>query len=139
MGLDTSHDCWHGAYSAFRRWRNYVAQVGGFTMVDGERGPDYELPWDEIPITNDNLMGHWSKPLPDGADPLIYLLAHSDCDGVIHPTQGREIAKRLREVLPNMKDEGHSGGHIPSMRDVTERFITGLEEAADAGEDVDFH
>ena len=21
MGLDTSHDCWNGAYSAFHRWR----------------------------------------------------------------------------------------------------------------------
>jgi len=26
MGLDTSHDAWHGAYSAFMRWRTEIAR-----------------------------------------------------------------------------------------------------------------
>ncbi len=25
MGLDTSHDCWHGPYSQFMRWRTWLA------------------------------------------------------------------------------------------------------------------
>src|SRR5437016_2133419 len=29
MGLDTTHDCWHGAYSAFMRWRTKLAEVAG--------------------------------------------------------------------------------------------------------------
>jgi hypothetical protein len=29
MGLDTSHDCWHGAYSAFMRWRSELCRAAG--------------------------------------------------------------------------------------------------------------
>jgi len=29
MGLDISHGCWHGAYSAFMRWREKISQVAG--------------------------------------------------------------------------------------------------------------
>ena len=25
MGLDTTHDCWHGPYSMFMRWRTAIA------------------------------------------------------------------------------------------------------------------
>lgn len=32
MGLDTSHDCWHGAYSAFMRWRRAVAKAAGIPL-----------------------------------------------------------------------------------------------------------
>ena len=27
MGLDTTHGCWHGTYSAFNRWRNKIAEM----------------------------------------------------------------------------------------------------------------
>lgn len=32
MGLDTSHDCWHGAYSAFNRWREGIAKAAGIPL-----------------------------------------------------------------------------------------------------------
>ena len=32
MGLDTSHGCWHGAYSAFTRWRTVLAQAAGIPL-----------------------------------------------------------------------------------------------------------
>ncbi len=38
MGLDTSHDCWHGAYSAVTRWRNTVAEIAGYPLVEDENG-----------------------------------------------------------------------------------------------------
>ena len=30
MGLDTSHDAWHGSYSTFNEWRNLIARAAGF-------------------------------------------------------------------------------------------------------------
>lgn len=30
MGLDTSHDCWRGAYSAFNRWRRALAEAAAY-------------------------------------------------------------------------------------------------------------
>jgi hypothetical protein len=37
MGLDTTHDCWHGAYSAFMRWRRKLAEVAGYPPLDHTR------------------------------------------------------------------------------------------------------
>ena len=34
MGLDTTHDCWHGAYSAFMRWRQEIARIAGLPPLD---------------------------------------------------------------------------------------------------------
>lgn len=130
MGLDTSHDCWHGAYGAFHRLRNAIAEAADWPM--NEDGSDYLLPFDEL--QDKNYSGDWDR-VP-GDDPLIVLLAHSDCDGVIHPEHGRHIAKRLRELAPLLPVEG--GGHIKSMRGDTLQFAEGLERAAAAGEDVVF-
>lgn len=33
MGLDTTHDCWHGAYSGFMRWRIGVAKAAGVPLL----------------------------------------------------------------------------------------------------------
>jgi len=32
MGLDTTHGCWHGAYSAFHRWRAGLANAAGIPL-----------------------------------------------------------------------------------------------------------
>src|SRR5215831_1783016 len=100
MGLDTTHDCWQGAYSAFSRWRDHVAEAAGYEVIevveeDGYRYRAPNLPWDDFP--DERYMGEgWAKqPIED---PLYYLLVHSDCDGVIHPEEGRHIAARLEQL-----------------------------------------
>ena len=134
MGLDTSHGCWHGAYSAFTRWRSKLAELAGYPpKPDGK-------PWDYTGIdwtryTPANIQGEWER---EEADPLMYLLAHSDCDGVIHPAQGLPLAKRLEGLLP-LLPEASDQGHIGNWRETTQDFIDGLRRAAEAGEDVDFH
>jgi hypothetical protein len=137
MGLDTSHDAWHGAYSAFSRWRNHVATAAGYKIVrntsNGWVHDNVDLSWDVF--EDKNYQGEWDHP--PGDDPLLYLIVHSDCDGVIHPREGRHLAARLESLLPKL-DEDASGGHVWSMRGVTQRFIDGLRLAAEAGEDVEF-
>lgn len=122
MGLDTTHGCWSGAYSAFSRWRDAIAVAAGIS-------PDWNS------YSYENYQGEWNSP---PSDPLLYLLVHSDCDGVIHPEHGTQVAGRLEQLLPQLDShEGH--GHIqPHLRGVTEQFIAGLREAAEAGEDVEF-
>jgi hypothetical protein len=130
MGLDTTHDCWHGAYGAFNRWRDHVAEAAGYAVVD--RG--VQIDWDDY--VSANYAGEWNR-IP--ADPLIFLIVHSDCDGVIHPAQAGPLADRLEELLPKV-NESDARGHISrlGMRGTTERFITGLRAAVEANEDVDF-
>lgn len=121
MGLDTTHDCWHGAYSAFHRWRTKIAEVAGYPPLDSMQGFDGERSWDEFQ-----------------ADPLAKLLHHSDCDGSIAAADCGPIADRLAELVP-LLPPGDGGGHIGDWRAKTESFINGLRRAAAAGEDVEFH
>ena len=146
MGLDTTYDCWHGAYSAFTRWRTKLAEIAGYLVLPlpgevkpGEtyqRDPRLTYPVTFIDwghVTEDNLYGKWEKT-PD--DPLIVLIAHSDCDGLIYPEQASPLADRLEQLLPLL--EGDGGGHIGDYRSKTQEFITGLREAIADGQPVEF-
>jgi hypothetical protein len=141
MGLWVSHDCWTGAYSAFSRWREQLARSAGYTIAkvtweDGDvfvNGRDYVLiDWGHV--TPAQLMGEWDQT---PADPLLVLIAHSDCEGVIHPAQAGPLADRLTELLPLLPEE-IALGHIGDWRMKTQAFIDGLRAAAEAGEDVEF-
>jgi hypothetical protein len=131
MGLDTSHNCWHGSYSAFSRWRDKLAEAAGYAFtVEGR--DTIMLDWGHI--EEKNYFGEWDK---DPSDPLILLIAHSDCEGVIKAKHTAILADRLAELLPLL--EGDGGGHIGLYRDKTKQFIDGLRAAHAANEDVDFH
>ncbi len=134
MGLDTSHNAWHGAYSAFSRWRHELAKAADYQVVriEGQLHDTTMIDWGHI--VDKNYYGEWDE-VP--SDPLILLIAHSDCEGVIHPQHAAILADRLTELLPKL--EGDGGGHIGNYREKTEQFIRGLRDAVAKGEDVDFH
>lgn len=136
MGLDCSHDAYHGAYSSFNRWRTRVGIVAGYDPELGyEDGTDKtglkRLDWDAFP--EDVVMGVWDQ---DPEDVLLVLLCHSDCDGVIPARFCDPLAKRLEELLPLL--DGDGGGHVGLYRSKTQEFIDGLRSAAASTEDVEF-
>lgn len=116
MGLDTTHNCWHGPYSAFGHWRAAVAKAAG---IDDwvKMNPD---------PTNAELFGRWKKT-PD--DPLMVLWSHSDCDGVIQEAQCVPLAEALLRLAPELDGEHYAD---------TLRFAAGLLVAAARKEDVEF-
>lgn len=147
MGLDTSHGCWHGAYSAFHRWRVMLARVAGLPPLDLMEGM-YEARNYRDPL-------HWAEQkLGDGSfadiyaalpirwdslryDPALYaLLHHSDCDGEIPAEMCGPLADRLTELLPLITGDG--GGHIGDYREKTATFISGLRLAESRNEPVEF-
>ena len=154
MGLDTTHDCWHGAYSAFMRWRKKLAEVAGLPpleLMEGfyqpndigtlqacrralERGP---LDWmaNSIKQLEDQLPITWSCLRPDV---LYELLSHSDCDGELAADICGPLADRLEELLPLLPDK-NGGGHIGDWREKAQKFIDGLQRAASENEPVGFH
>lgn len=138
MGLDTTHECWHGAYSAFHRWRLKLAEVAGYKIgeiknSDGSIARDMVIiDWGRI--THDNIMGKWKKT-PD--DPLMILIAHSDCDGKIYPRHAKALAKRLEELLVLLPKDDDIG-HIGNWRSKTKYFISGLYAAAKEKKPVEF-
>jgi hypothetical protein len=137
MGLDTSHDCWHGAYSAFDRFRNELAKAAGYDIASVVRDSGFhrdEILIDWGHVTEANLMGIWEKT-PD--DPLIVLIAHSDCEGVIKPEQAGPLADRMESLLDKLPGTPDFG-HIGDWREKTQAFIDGLRLAVNRGEDVEF-
>ncbi len=156
MGLDTSHGCWHGAYSAFDRWRHQLAQVAGYPPLEIMEGYfKAEDWWFMGPGVGWRKLGEGTGegfsfairrafdvlPVPwtlFKGDPLVVLLWHSDCDGTIAAADCEPLAKRLEEIVGMAPDED-LGGHIGSWHDKTRTFAEGLRKAAAAGEDVDFH
>lgn len=113
MGLDTSHDAWHGPYSSFAEWRRAVAQAAGFPPLTEMRGFGGSLAWETSP----------------GDKRLIPLLHHSDCDGEISPANCADIAEALSGLV--IENEW--------LREKTAQFIDGCHRAAAAGEPLDFH
>lgn len=154
MGLDLTHGCWHGAYSAFMRWRQKVALLAGYPPLDFMDGfweaGTYGDPFYMLAIQN-GRKDDWSKgdfePYSRHMpilwemfkdDPLIELLRHSDCDGELPWENCGAIANQLEKLLPKMP-KGDAGGHIGDYRDKTQAFIDGLRLAAKQRENVEFY
>lgn len=154
MGLDTTHDAWHGAYSAFMRWREKVAELAGLPplqLMEGFYQPiqggaeygglptmfcnGYQRDSDTLKRLDALLPIKWDCLKPS---PLHELLFHSDCDGEIPAASCGPIAVELQKLIPLMP-QGDGGGHIGNWRDKTQQFIDGLLAAAAAGEPVGFH
>lgn len=146
MGLDVSHDAWHGAYSAFHRWRSKIAELAGLPplgFMEGffEQG-EYTDPLRHYAKEWPNTAAEYYNSLPISwdilkPDPLYKLLHHSDCEGEIAPEDCGPIADRLEELLPSLPDE-EDPGHIGNWKEKTQKFIDGLRAAAKANEPLEF-
>jgi hypothetical protein len=128
MGLDTSHDCWHGAYSAFTRWRTALGRAAG-------------LPIGKVPLFGGGAPTiDWPDTTKlDQTDALRILIEHSDCDGEIPWQVCGPMADRLEALLPELEKLGDGGGHIGNYVAKTKQFIDGLRLASAHQEDVEFH
>lgn len=153
MGLDTTHNAWHGAYSSFMQWRKAIAEAAGFAPLELHEGfwPPYphkaenmsaeKLPYSKSWARNCMIVGmyeqgrlpiKWENLLPECQDlRLVPLLSHSDCDGEIPPAECASIADALEALLPELKDE--------YMRTKTRQFIAGCRAAAAEGVPLGFH
>jgi hypothetical protein len=137
----------------FGLWRNAVARAAGYELTDRPDKPWATVDLPGIVFNPENYKGEWTNG-PPVEDPLLYLIVHSDTDGVIHPSEGRHLAERLEQILPLLSVEGPSHeadryekfapgltvGRFTRERleERTRRFINGLRVAAVAEEDVKF-
>lgn len=147
MGLDTTHDCWHGAYSGFGIFRELVGRAAGlpYREADEQYGDGMrrvlDIDWEQI--TDDQVAGDWAEPPcinrvgydPPLTDPVLYLLIHSDCDGKLRCKYLKELKSRLEDLVPRFNElagDGYGEGRL-------DRFIKGLGDAINKGDDVLFH
>jgi len=128
MGLDTTHNCWHGSYGNFKHWRMRICSalglpplnfMSGFYHADAPRlSKLFDIEKDSLPIKWECLKYNH----------LFILLSHSDCDGFILHKDCENIANELDKL--DLKDD--------SLNCKTKQFADGLRDAADKKEDVEF-
>lgn len=128
MGLDISHDAFHGAYSAFGGFRSKVCAAMGGT-------------WPEMPSAI--MTWYWGDGYSAETHPgLCALLCHSDCDGEIGWIEAALLGNELEALLPEIaKQEDGTYGHIQRQggyEAVTKKFIAGCRAAFSLKEPLTF-
>lgn len=108
------------SYGGFGRFREKIAEDIGIILHEME-GFGGIKPWKD----------------PED-DPIVYLLDHSDCDGILTSYQCEKIAPRLRGIL-NLW-EGTSREKEDAGFDFTMgyRLVEAMEECAEEGADLIF-
>lgn len=126
MGLDTSHNAWHGPYSSFNNFRKWLASKINVDLNEyiGYMNPNATK---EIESINHKIMP---------------LLNHSDCEGDLTPAECLQIAEGIDEILNNLsKDEiDHpENQHHFSNYNKAKQFRDGCLFAHSKNENIEFH
>lgn len=119
MGLDTSHNCWHGPYSSFNRFRYSLGH--------------------QIGIDLDDYAGYGKtgvKDLTKIEHELMPLFNHSDCDGILTVEESKQIVIGLNKVLENFNDKIEADYNF--KENIIE-FRDGCLDAIERNEEIDFH
>lgn len=129
MGLDVSHDAFHGAYSAFHRFRKVACEATG-----GK--------WPDAMATDGHGRWTFGEGYTNDTHPGLYeFFCHSDCDGEISPDVAFRIADEMESLLPAIDAQGSGAGHIERFGGyggVARRFIAGCRAAHAANEPLHF-
>lgn len=118
MGLDTTHNCWHGPYSSFSKFRQLLAEEIGINLNDYlgyGRGGTKDL----------STIKHDIEPL----------LNHSDCDGILTVEQCKQIVRGLNNILENLSEKNQS---FQGFKEDITQFRDGCELAIEEDEPVEF-
>lgn len=140
MGLDTSHGCWHGSYSSFSIFREALARAAEWPADGPEEGFEASggsrINWASLP--DGWVMGEGWESVPE--DPLVILMAHSDCDGVLPVFALTPLADRLQELRPIVYEAAmhFAPDRAEFMPELLDQFVRGLRLAAARGEPVVF-
>jgi hypothetical protein len=127
MGLDTSHNCWHGPYSSFNEFRRALAACIGIDLSE--------------------YMGYGNesatKDLSSIEHGIMPLLNHSDCEGELSVEESRSISEGLSPILNSLSQ--YSTEEIDRkykawrFKERIEKFRDGCLLAIENNEVIDFH
>lgn len=146
MGLDTTHGAFHGAYSAFNRFRQAVAKAMGgsypphenpLTCSDGDLIIDPDQSKFYVP-------GNWQIFQKERPGLTAFLLSN-DCEGEFSPETCKQMADEIEALLPEIQklDETEENwGHISrdgGFGSVAKRYIEGCRLAYNSNETLEYH
>lgn len=119
MGLDTSHNCWHGSYSSFNQFRYSLGR--------------------QIGVNLDEYIGYGeggTKYLTDIKHELYPFFMHSDCEGELTVEESKQIVIGLNKVLENFNENLELSYNFKNK---IIQFRDGCLDAISKNEIIDFH
>lgn len=119
MGLDTSHNCWHGPYSSFNGFRYSLGR--------------------QIGINLDEYIGYGgkgTKNIENIEHELMLLFNHSDCEGELTVEESKQIVIGLNKVLENFNENLELSYNFKNK---IIQFRDGCLDAISKNEIIDFH
>jgi hypothetical protein len=87
MGLDTTHNAWHGPYSMFNTFRFALAKQIGINLNEYS-----------------GYKPSGQKSLDSIEHDIMPLLNHSDCDGELSVSECERIVKGLNDIQSKLKN-----------------------------------
>lgn len=120
MGLDITHECWHGSYSSFNSFRYDLGRQIGINL-------DHYAGYGGVGVKNLESIEH----------DLMPLFNHSDCDGYLQPIQCGKIANALDGILSNLNHELEI--ETLNFENKIKQFRNGCRDAAKLNEIVEFN
>lgn len=115
----------------FNLFRKELAVATGIITEDKYFGaPDDGIDWKSISKMTD-YFGYWSN---QPKDPIWYLLAHSDRDGIITVDQQELLIPRLTELSKNLSGTES----LPNWKKFTTDFVKVMKIAYTSGKDLTF-
>lgn len=136
MGLDTSHDAWHGPYSTFNRLRQAICKAAGGSFPPHPEGAT--LPDGQPMQPNHYYLDDEYEAAHPG---LSAFLRSSDCDGEFAPEVAAQMADDLEKLLPALASMDEGQVNMPfrgGYRGATIQYIAGCRAAAAAGEPLTY-
>lgn len=126
MGLDTSHDAWHGPYSSFNRFRFWLAEQIGINLHEYKGYGNFV----------DSLYHETgTKELSTIDHDIMPLLNHSDCDGILTPEECRKVARGLTKIIAIAKEDLKPFSNYQNAIN----FRRGCIKTANANQNLEFH
>lgn len=123
MGLDTTHNAWHGPYSSFNDFRREILKAYNGTDL-------FDYAGYEMRSKKDNNRQSPQIPLSDiDDDGILLLMDHSDCDGGIRWVDCKLVAESVNKVITKL-----SGNHFHDAI----QFSKGCMDAYNKKEDLLF-
>jgi hypothetical protein len=120
-----------GTRVSFSLWRREIALAAGliadknnlYTVED-------KIKWDFFEKKTD-FLGYWKE---HPGDPIWFLIAHKDTEGIITWQQASELSKRLKSLISALPGKES----YPNFQVMTKKIISTLNKAAKAQEDITF-
>lgn len=124
-------DVYEGTRVFFNFFRKELAVAAGIITPDKYFGtPDDGIDWKSITKMTD-YFGYWNT---EPKDPIWYLLAHSDKDGIITLQQMATLHPRLLKLSKNLDGKGT----FPNWEKVCKEFADKMFVASAEGKNLEF-